>query len=217
MAFLLLFAEDATHWRLSPYTPPAADSSHVTFRRRPVYKEWVVQESTDAMLVEQCLAGNNEAFGELIRRYQDSVFNLLMKMTGHWHDADELTQETFLRAYRRLASYDPRYNFKNWVITIAVHLARNRWRSFFRRRRAEEAAAPPLETDATDSSDPRLDALQEALQRLPEKLRAPLLLRYMEDYSFDEIARTLGIGVSAAKMRVQRARTELARHLEQPG
>lgn len=171
-------------------------------------------ELTDAMLVEQCLAGDNEAYSALVHRHQDAVFNLLLKMTGHWHEADELTQETFLRAYRRLASYDPRYNFKTWLITIAVNLAKNRWRSFLRRRRVEQAASSPLLTAETDSADPRLDALHEALQRLPEKLRTPLLLRYMEDFSYDQIARALGIGLSAAKMRVQRARDELARQLQ---
>jgi RNA polymerase sigma-70 factor (ECF subfamily) len=171
-------------------------------------------DATDAVLVEQCLAGNDEMYNTLIHRHQDAVFNLLLKMTGHWHDADELTQETFLRAYRRLGAYDPRYSFKNWVITIAVNLAKNRWRSFWRRRRAEEAAAAPDWSAPADPSDPRLDALHAALQRLPERLRTPLVLRHMEDYSYAEIARTLGIGLSAAKMRVLRAREELARELE---
>jgi RNA polymerase sigma factor (sigma-70 family) len=165
-------------------------------------------EPTDAILVERCVEGQTEAFGDLVRRHQDGVFNLLFKMTGNWHDADELTQEAFLRAYRQLGAYDARYAFRNWVTTIAVNLTKNWFRSLFRRRRAEDSAAREQNGahPAPVVADARLAAVQEAVAGLPLKWRTPLVLRHMEGYSYEEIAHTLGIGVSAAKMRVQRAR-----------
>jgi RNA polymerase sigma-70 factor, ECF subfamily len=168
-------------------------------------------ETTDRDLVEQCLAGDAEAYGELIQRYQDPVFNLLMKLTGNWHEASDLTQEAFIRSYRKLGSYDPRFSFKNWVITIAVNLAKNRFRSVFRRHRTEEQSGGPVESRGTD---PRIEAVDEVLADLPEKLRVPLVLKHMEGYSYEEIAQTLRIGVSAAKMRVLRAREEFVRRME---
>jgi len=168
-------------------------------------------EATDTELVEQCLAGKTEAFDELIQRHQDPVFNLLMKLTGNWHEAGDLTQEAFIRAYRKLGSYDPQFSFKNWVIAIAVNLAKNRFRSFFRRRRIEEQTSGPVESTA---ADPRVELVDQALAQLPDTLRVPIVLKHMEGYSYEEIAQTLNIGVSAAKMRVARAREELVRRIE---
>ncbi len=165
-------------------------------------------ETTDSELVERCRAGDADAFEALIRRHQDAVFNLLMKLTGQREDAADLTQEAFIRAYRKLDSFNGRFSFKNWVITIGVNLAKNRFRSFFRRRRVEEAA------DYTTTENSRVEAINEALAELPEKLRVPLVLKHMEGCSYEEIAAMLGIGVSAAKMRVLRAREELVRRLE---
>jgi len=169
-------------------------------------------EVFDAELVQQCLAGRLAAFEELMSRHQDAVFNLLFKMTGNRDEAADLTQEAFIRAYRKLGAYDGQFSFKNWVITIGVNLAKNRFRSFFRRRRIEEEAGAPAES--ATMNDPCVEAVNEALAQLPEKLRVPLVLKHMEGCSYEEIAQMLGIGVSAAKMRVLRARDEFVRRLE---
>lgn len=169
-------------------------------------------EQLDAVLVEQCLAGNAEAYRELIERHQDAVFSFCMRITGNWHEAADVAQETFIRAYRKLHFFDPRYSFRNWLFSIAANLTKNRFRSFFRRHRAEDQLRAGL-TPAADT-DPRLDELETALTKIPEKLRAPLLLKHVEGYSYDEIARTLGISISAAKMRVMRARDELVQLLD---
>lgn len=168
-------------------------------------------ETTDSTLVERCRAGDADAFEPLVRRHQDAVFNLLMKMTGQREEAEDLTQEAFIRAYRKLDAYDGRFSFKNWVMTIGMNLAKNRFRSFFRRRRVEEPAGAPTENVTSD--DPRVEAVNEALAQLPEKLRVPLVLKHMEGCSYEEIAAMLGIGISAAKMRVLRAREEFVQRL----
>ncbi len=174
-------------------------------------------DPSDAVLVERCLAGNTAAFNDLVHRYQNAVFGFVLKMTGNSHEAADLTQDTFLRAYRKLDSYDPRFAFGKWLISIAANLTKNRFRSFFRRRRMEQELAARL-NDPIQSPivDPRVEELHQMLMQIPEKLRAPLVLKHVEGYSYQEIARTLGISVSAAKMRVARARDELVRRLRRP-
>jgi RNA polymerase sigma-70 factor (ECF subfamily) len=100
-------------------------------------------------------------------------------------------------------------------MTIAVNLTKNRFRSLFRRRRLEEEAVAMSEHGVTSptANDPRIEAVNQAIGQLSENLRAPLVLRHMEGCSYEEIARILGIGVSAAKMRVMRARDELVQQL----
>ncbi len=173
-------------------------------------------EPSDAALVEQVLGGRKEAYAHLVRRYQDTVYNLALRWTGDRDEADDLAQETFVRAYRKLRSYDPGYSMRNWLLAICSNLAKNRIRSARRRQRAHETHAE-LFMGPPDPPDPRREALEEALRGMPEKLRIPLVLKHVEGMSYDEVAQTLRIGLSAAKMRVKRARDELVRRLRVPG
>ena len=167
----------------------------------------------DARWVEQCLDGDREAFAHLVERHQAAVYNLAMIMTHqNAGDAAELTQDTFVRAYQKLHSYRPQYAFRNWLLTICANLAKNRFRGIMRRRRAEEAY---LERNPGRSyhDDPGHRAFRAALSRLPDTLRVPLALRHIEGLSYDEIAAVLGIGASAAKMRVSRGKQQLTEWL----
>jgi len=169
----------------------------------------------DKVLVEQCREGNLEAFGMLVERYQGIIFNYLVKMTSSWHAADELTHETFLRAYHKLGLYNSRYSFRNWLLTIASNMAKNRFRSTNRRRVAEAAAANSIETFENDNftTGTQLAEVDEILAEMPPRMRAPLVLRHMEGLSYEEISHILHIGVSAAKMRTMRAREEFVHRL----
>lgn len=169
-------------------------------------------EPSDASLVEQCLGGHKEAYADLVRRHQDAVYNLALRWTGDRDEAADLAQDTFVRAYRKLRSYSSQYAFRNWVLTICANLAKNRFRSEDRRRRAQQAHVE-LYPANPDPPDPRRAALEEALGRLPETLRIPLVLKHMEGLSYEEVSKVLGIGVSATKMRVKRARDELVQRL----
>jgi len=168
-----------------------------------------MMSASDAEIVGQCRAGDTEAFAELVQRNQDAVFNLVWSMTGNWHEAADITQETFIRAYRKLYSYKPEFSFKNWVLSIGANLTRNRFRSFSRRRRMQETLARIQAVPDEPAPEVRDEGLEPALARLPETLRTALILKHMEGLSYEEIARTLGIGLSAAKMRVARGRDEL--------
>ena len=168
-----------------------------------------MDEQTDQELVGACLAGNREAFALLVRRYQDAVFGLAVSMTRNHADAADMAQDAFVRAYTRLNQYNPEYSFKSWLLRICANQTKNLFRKRMHRQRLEDAYR--LETDigaAGDGTD--YHELERALARLPAKLGAPLRLKYMEGLAYDEVAAVLGIGVSAAKMRVLRARNQLA-------
>lgn len=169
-------------------------------------------EQSDASLVEQCLAGRQEAFAGLVRRHQSAVYNLAVRWVSDGDEAADLAQETFVRAYRKLRTYDPGYAFRNWLLTICANLAKNRYRSEDRRRKAQEAHAE-LYPRTPESPDAWHNTVRGTLAAMPENLRIPLVLKHVEGLSYEEVSTVLGIGVSAAKMRVKRARDELVRRL----
>ncbi len=167
---------------------------------------------TDQELVRACLAGNRSAFDELIRRHQDSVFGLAVGMTRDRDDAADMAQEAFIKAYVKLEQYDPNRVFKSWLLRICANQTKNLFRKRTRRRRAEELH---LNEGAVLESAAELDfePLEAALSKLTPKYAAPLRLKHMEGLAYEEISAILGIGVSAAKMRVARARKQLAERL----
>ncbi len=165
-------------------------------------------EPTDAALVERCLGGRKEAFGDLVRRHQGAVYHLALRWSRDPDDAEDLAQEAFVRAYRKLSTYKPGLSFRNWILSVCANLAKNRFRSEHRRQRAQQAHVELYPREGSPP-DPRREALERALRGLPESLRVPLALKHVEGLSYEEISRVLGIGVSAAKMRVKRGRDDL--------
>jgi len=165
----------------------------------------------DAALVEMVLGGDREAFARLVRRHQGSVFNVSYRWTKSADEAADVTQDTFIRAFQKLGTYDPAYPFRNWVLAISSNLVKNRFRSEKRRQRAQEIHLElyPAESDAPTAE------LEEAVAALPESLRVPLVLKHVEGLSYEEVAGVLGLGLSAAKMRVKRARDMLVALLEE--
>ena len=161
---------------------------------------------SNSELVDLVLHGEKDAFAELVRRHQDAVYNLAYRMAGNHADAAELAHEAFVKAFQKLALYNKNYAFGNWVMSICANLAKNLFRSRDRRKRAEEASLD-LVTSTPPSSEVQMD---DALHQLPETLRIPVVLKHMEDLSYEEIGQVLRIGVSAAKMRVKRGIEQLA-------
>ena len=174
-------------------------------------------DASDTTLVAACLDGDRQAFARLVERHQDAVYNLAYRMTGQAADAADLAQEAFIKAYRKLHTYNPAYTFRNWLLGICANQTRNFFRHTSRRIRLEEEHARLEPGPEGAPVDDRREALSEALQSLPEKTRLPLVLKYMEDLSHEEIARILKLGVSAVKMRILRGREELARQLQAAG
>jgi RNA polymerase sigma-70 factor (ECF subfamily) len=179
-------------------------------------KEWI----------QSARGGDQAAFGRLVVAYQTPVYNLAYRMLGNRAEAEEAAQEAFLRAYTRLRTYDLKRPFRTWLLSITSHYCIDR----LRRRRItwlsfeDEIAAPGENGEMAEahlaSSSPNPEAviaereqeahIQELLETLSPTDRAAITLRYWYDCSYEEIADTLDLTVSAVKSRLHRARRGLA-------
>lgn len=163
---------------------------------------------TDASLVRAVLDGASGAFGALVDRHARTCLRYATRMLGNREDAEDVTQETFVRAYTALGRYDGRVAFQTWLLTILI----NRCRTAIAARRKrdgrivsdEDALSRAAVSPAADDLDLR-DAIQRGLAQLEESQREAFLLKHVEQLSYEEMSRITGAGVSALKMRVQRA------------
>ena len=182
----------------------------------------IVDSMSDAGLVELVLNGDQDIFAVLVERYKDAVQNLAYRMLGNTTEAEDVTQETFVRAYTQLATYKSVHKFSTWLLSIASHLAIDQ----LRRRRFLALPledVPFLEWIVDVSISPEQSALQGEqqdeiqyyLQRLPAKYRAVIVLRYWHDFSYEEIANALNLTPALVKARLHRARELLARYMQQ--
>ena len=177
-------------------------------------------EATDAAVVERVLSGDAEAFAVLVDRYYDRYTRYAVHLLGNREDAEEALQDAFLRAYRYLGSYEERERFASWLLRIVV----NQCRTAAARRRRREHAFPDVdpaelelaagEVDDGERHDLR-DRLDRALARLPADQREAVVLRYADDLSYEDMSAVTGAGVSALKMRVQRAFARLRELLQE--
>src|SRR5512136_961699 len=168
--------------------------------------------------VRAALRGNATAFTRLVEAYQRPVYNLAYRMLGNGPEAEEAAQETFLRAYTQLASYQPGRKFSSWLLSIASHYCID----LLRRRRLtwlsiedEEAPEEMLASVEPGPEETMLQNEQETLVRkmlatLPPDYRLPVVLRYWSELSYEEIAEATHTTVSAVKSRLFRARAMLA-------
>lgn len=185
---------------------------------------------TDAAQVALVLGGDPDAFRVLVERHGRRLFRLAYRMTGNEHDAEEIVQDAFLRAYRRLDRFEARSHFGTWLYRIcancALDLMRKRHADQGRREPApheDDPDAPdPLESAA--SADPNPERLvlsaelgagvRVAMNSLSATERAAFLLRHVDGFSIEEIARSLKLNIGATKNCVFRAVQKLRRHLE---
>src|SRR5262245_15299160 len=179
--------------------------------------------SAEAVLA-RARRGDSEAFRQLVERHSRSVFRLAFRMTGNEHDAEDVVQESFLRAYKQLARFESRSNFGTWLYRITANCAVDLMRS--RQARHDVSRSDSLDADvhqpAADAPGPDRMAhsaeiertVQNALGGLSPLERAAFTLRHYEGRSIDEIATTLGLGTSAAKHSVFRAVKKLRLALE---
>jgi len=169
-------------------------------------------------LVGRIQAGDESAFTEIVRLYKDKIVNFLFQMTGDYQRAVDLSQETFLRVYFKADKYKPIAPFSSWVYAIASNLAKTELKKRYRMNQVSlddvqysaEVSTPSDET--TDSGLAR--NLREALDRLSLRYRIPVVLKDMEGYSQEEIARIIRRPVGTVKARISRGRSMLKRQLE---
>jgi RNA polymerase sigma-70 factor (ECF subfamily) len=164
-----------------------------------------------------------------MRAYQDMVFSTAARITGRDGPAEDIAQQVFLKAYENFAQLRTSPAAGGWLKTVARNLAlnhatryRRRWRFFSEMRSDDdddtEIEIPQPEGDSVDlDADARRAVVAEALNKLPDHRRLPLVLYHFEEMSYDEIARQLGISLAKVKIDIMRARASMAKHLAARG
>jgi RNA polymerase sigma factor, sigma-70 family len=170
-----------------------------------------MDQKIETEIVARVLKGDRKAYALLVEEYKSPIYNLAYRMTGNSEDADDLTQNTFIRAYQYLWRYDPRKKFFTWLYTLALNLIRNYFKKNKYNKSSEEVSALSL-TDKNPSPEEKLIEEQEIssyLLRLEDELRALLIMKYKQELSFEEIAQITGKSLSAVKMRIYRGLEKL--------
>ncbi|MHB8139135.1 MAG: RNA polymerase sigma factor [Smithellaceae bacterium] len=169
-----------------------------------------MDQKTDAEIVAKVLKGDKQSYALLVDAYKGPVFNLAFRMTGSYSDADDLTQETFIRAFQKLEQFQPDKKFFTWLYTIGVNLIRNHLKEKARdvsRLAASHTVPEPQEQEIREGdtlSEDRMIKLAKIMQELPVDLREAIILKYHQDLTFEEAANVTGDSVSAVKMRIYR-------------
>jgi RNA polymerase sigma-70 factor (ECF subfamily) len=181
----------------------------------------------EAGLVRRCLAGDQRACRDLVKRFQRPVFSILVRMVRRAEDAEDLTQETFVRMFRALERYDPERPFSSWLFTIASRLAIDH----LRRRRVPTISLSQVEPgsheertievpdrgpgpDEVTSNAEEEVRTRDLIDSLPPHYRIVVLLRHQQDLSYEEIAEALQMPLGTVKARIHRARALLKARIE---
>jgi RNA polymerase sigma-70 factor, ECF subfamily len=185
-----------------------------------------------ALLVRRCLAGDSAAWEELVQRHHRRIYNICYRFAGSADDAQDLTQDVFIKIYRTLNSFDPdRAAFMTWVTTVTRNLLVDHFRKSKQDRLTDSLDAPPSEhedaqplseqikdhaltPDAHAQSLEISETVHKALQKLSPDLREAVILRDLQDMDYKDIATTLRVPEGTVKSRINRGRAELARLLQ---
>ncbi len=181
---------------------------------------------TDHSLVERCRSNDDAAFSEVVARYKAKIYNYIYRMTGSSEDAEDLTQEVFIRMYTSIDSFRGQSSLNTWLFRIAGNLCIDRFRRTKNHVPAYSLDEPVGDTEqahevADSTYEPHrllenvemAEQIQQALAKLPEKLRATLLLHDIEGMPYEEIAQVAGCPLGTVKSRLFNARMQLRRQL----
>jgi RNA polymerase sigma-70 factor (ECF subfamily) len=177
--------------------------------------------TTDEM-IERCLAGDQRAWDQIVRQHWRKVFNLAYKFVGRHDEAEDLAQDIFVKIFKALRTFDRRANFQTWLISISRNLCIDHYRSI-----RKERETMSRDVDASELSPPARERgplaqleqtdlkqlIRRALAELPESLRTAVVLRDLQEFSYQEIADRLGLPEGTVKSRINRGRLELAHQL----
>jgi len=185
------------------------------------------EEIPDIELIKRALAGDQQAYREILKRYRAPLYNLLYRMVRNKMETEDLVQEAFIKAFSSLATFNDEYAFSTWLYKIAI----NNCIDHFRKRRLKtysldkpidsrdgkikrEFADSSNQPDNTLLSKEKDKLIKEAIQNLPEKYRISIVLRHNEDKSYEEISQILNIPLGTVKARIFRAREMLKKQLK---
>jgi RNA polymerase sigma-70 factor, ECF subfamily len=174
------------------------------------------------VLIEQCLRGDQLAWEQIVRQHWRKVFNVAYKFVGSHEQAEDLTQDIFLKIFRSLDTFDRRANFQTWLISVSRNLCIDHYRSVRKERQTIDRDVPAEDlSPASATASPLAELenrdlaamLRQALAALPLSLRSAVLLRDIQELSYLEIAERLHLPEGTVKSRINRGRKELARQI----
>ena len=183
-------------------------------------------QTTDAELVKGCLAGDHGAWDSIVRQYNQRIYNLAYRFTGRFDEAEDLTQEIFLKVYRTLNSYRPE---SGALVTWIVRVGRNHIIDHYRKFKTERTHTDSLEVEYEKAEENPAryaspaqaleqrelsERVHQALLKISEDLREAVILRDLEEFTYEEIASMLNLPLGTVKSRINRGRAELARLLK---
>ncbi|MCB9898090.1 MAG: sigma-70 family RNA polymerase sigma factor [Planctomycetes bacterium] len=172
----------------------------------------------DASLVARIRSGEEDAFRELVQRYEDRILAVVSRIAGRAADPEDLAQETFIKAFGAIHRFEGNSALYTWLYRIAVNTARDGVAARLRRPAVSLDALPPSSVDPVDGSDGPLDHLhrdelrarvRQGIERLPEPFRTTLVLREVEGHTYEEVASILGVSIGTVESRLFRARGKL--------
>ncbi len=178
------------------------------------------RDESDEQLMLNAGQGDRNAFDELVRRYSSRMVNVAYQVLGNRELAEDVAQETFLRAYKSAARYRQISKFSTWLYTIALNLCRNelrrrKFKTYSLEGMAERDEDSKIRVDIPDEkTQPDLDMerkeagtlVRQALERLPEKFKTPLVLRDIQELTYEEISKILNLPEGTVKSRINRGR-----------
>ena len=184
--------------------------------------------SPDALetLIQRCLRGDQAAWEQIVKQHWRKVFNVAYKFVGKHDEAEDLTQDIFLKIFKSLDTFDRRANFQTWLISVSRNLCIDHYRSVRKERETIDRqvdaneltpAAPDAGPIAALEQRDRVTLLRQALATLPETLRTAVVMRDLQEMSYQEIADRLKLPEGTVKSRINRGRTELARQVRKLG
>jgi RNA polymerase sigma factor (sigma-70 family) len=182
----------------------------------------VASTSNMDALIERCLDGDQTAWEQIVRQHWRKVFNVAYKFVGRHDEAEDLTQDIFLKIFKALHTFDRRANFQTWLISISRNLCIDHYRSVRKERETmardvDASNLAPVSRDRGPYSQLELTDLRrlinEALKELPGTLREAVVKRDLQEFSYQEIADQLGLPEGTVKSRINRGRLELARQI----
>jgi RNA polymerase sigma-70 factor (ECF subfamily) len=174
------------------------------------------------LLIQRCLRGDQSAWERIVRLHWRRVFNVAYKFVGRHDEAEDLTQDIFLKVFKSLGTFDRRANFQTWLVSVSRNLCIDHYRSVRKERQtidrdvdAQElspASVEPGPIAALEQQD-RVSLLREAIAGLPDSLRTAVVMRDIQELSYQEIAARLQLPEGTVKSRINRGRTELSRQV----
>ena len=179
-------------------------------------------QATPDRLIEQCLGGDQAAWDTIVRQNWRKVFNVAYKFVGKHDEAEDLTQDIFLKIFKALATFDRRANFQTWIVSISRNLCIDHYRSVRKERQTIardvdsndlQPASPERGPYAAAEHQDLRELLRVSLGKLPPTLRTAVVLRDLQELSYQEIAERLRLPEGTVKSRINRGRLELARQL----